>query len=131
MNNGFPLQSEQKIQFLNLSHTTLRQQMIRINPPNVQHCLHDWSTEFCRAANQRIPRAWDVDISQPPPPLFAEPVRADSFGEGGPSSYAPSRGEVYKASLGLTGKNPVQALGELCTRLRLPPPYFTVAVRSY
>ena len=76
-----------------------------------------------------------MDISQPPPPLFAEPVRAagSSFGggEGGPSSsYAPSKGEIYKASLGLTGKNPVQALGELCTRLRLPPPYFTVAVRE-
>ena len=82
-----------------------------------------------RAANQRIPRAWDIDISQPPPPLFAEPARApDGFGEG--SSYAPSKGEVYKASLGLTGKNPVQALGELCTRLRLPPPYYTVAVRG-
>ena len=72
-----------------------------------------------------------MDISQPPPPLFAEPVRAESFcGERGPSSYAPSVGEVYKASLGLTGKSPVQALGELCTRLRLPPPYFTVAVRE-
>ena len=81
-----------------------------------------------RAANQRIPRAWDVDVSLPPPPLFAEPVRAESFGEG-PSSCAPTKGEVYKASLGLTGKNSVQALGELCTRLRLPPPYYTVAVR--
>ena len=79
------------------------------------------------AANQRIPRAWDVDVSQPPPPLFAEPVRAEGFGEG--ASRAPTKGEVYRAAMGLTGKNPVQALGELCTRLKLPPPYYTVAVR--
>ena len=52
------------------------------------------------------------DFSRPPPPLPAPPTS----------------GEIYAATLGLTEKNPVSALQELCIRRGMPPPYYTVEV---
>jgi len=63
-------------------------------------------------------------VAPQPPNISGRNISSNQSSSGKGSNNPPSRGEIYAATMGFNNKNPITALYEYTSRMKLPPPKF-------